>query len=197
MRIGALFPWASERPGLPLSDALAHNLDMLEKLISGGQTGADRAALDTAIHFSFPHGGWCPKGRIALDGVLAPHYRLQETPSADYSQRTRWNIRDSDATAVFTMRAKPGTGSKLTIRQAEKLGKSCLHIVLKERTDYQDPVVLLQRFVAEHQVKVLNVAGSRASEGEEGIHEAVSQVLRRAFFGAVDHPGLIAGAGEG
>ena len=77
------------------------------------------------------------------------------------------------------------------------MGKPCLHIVLKERTDYQDPVFLLQRFVADHQVKVLNVAGSRASEGEAGIYEAVSQVLRRAFFGTVDHPGLIAGAGEG
>ena len=170
---------------------------MLEKLISGGQTGADRAALDTAIHFGFPHGGWCPKGRIALDGLLGPQYRLTETPSADYSQRTRWNIRDSDATVVFTMKAKPGTGSKLTIRQAEKLGKPCLHIALKERSNYLDPALELQRFVAEHQVKVLNMAGSRASESEAGIYEAVSQVLRRAFFGTVDHPGLIAGAGEG
>ncbi len=170
---------------------------MLAKLISGGQTGADRAALDTAIHFGFPHAGWCPKGRIALDGTLGSQYRLQETPSADYSQRTRWNIRDSDATVVFTMKARLGPGSKLTIRQAEKLGKPCLHIVLKERTNYLDPALELQRFVAEHQVTVLNVAGSRASESESGIYEAVAQVLRRAFFDAVDHPGLIAGEGEG
>ena len=176
---------------------MAHDPAMLEKLISGGQTGADRAALDTAIHFGFPHGGWCPKGRIALDGVIGLQYRLQETPSAAYSQRTRWNIRDSDATVVFTMRAKPGTGSMLTIKQAEKLGKLCIHIVLGERTDYHDPVLILQRFVTEHEVKVLNVAGSRASESEARIYEAVSQVLRRAFFGTVDHPGLIAGAGEG
>ncbi len=170
---------------------------MLEKLISGGQTGADRAALDTAIHFAFPHGGWCPKGRIALDGVLGLQYQLHETPNADYSQRTRWNIRDSDATVVFTMKAKPGTGSKLTIKLAEKLGKPCIHIVLMERTDYQDPVLILQRFVTEHQVKVLNVAGSRASENEAGIYEAVTAVLRRAFFFSADQPGLLAGAGEG
>ena len=176
---------------------MAHNPAMLEKLISGGQTGADRAALDTAIHFGFAHGGWCPKGRIALDGVLGSQYRLQETLSADYSQRTRWNIRDSDATVVFTMRAKLGTGSKLTVKQAEKLGKPYIHIVLGERTDYENPVLILQRFVAEHQVKVLNVAGSRASENEAGIYESVSQVLRRAFFGTVEHPELVAGAGEG
>ena len=85
----------------------------------------------------------------------------------------------------------------LTIKQAEKLGKPCIHIVLKERTSDLDPALELQRFVTEHEVKVLNVAGSRASENEAGIYEAVSQALRRAFFITVDHPGLIAGAGEG
>lgn len=97
-------------------------------------------------------------------------------------------LRDSDATVVFTMKAEPGTGSKLPIKQAEQLGRPCIHIVLKERTNYANPALELQRFVAEHQVKGLNVAGLRASEGESGIYEAVTQVLRRAFFGGACPP---------
>jgi hypothetical protein len=75
---------------------------MIEILVSGGQTGADRAALDVAILHGFAHGGWCPKGRLALDGVLGGQYQLRETPSARYLQRTEWNVRDTDATVVFT-----------------------------------------------------------------------------------------------
>src|SRR2546423_13574935 len=68
------------------------------KIVSGGQTGADRAALDFALAHKIPQGGWCPKGRRAEDGVIEPCYRLVETPSSRYSQRTAWNVRDSDAT---------------------------------------------------------------------------------------------------
>lgn len=128
---------------------------------------------------------------------MGAQYRLQETPSADYSQRPRWNIRDSDATVVFTMKAKPGVGSRLTIKLAAQLGRPCLHLALRQRSDYEDPVVVLQRFVTAHKVKVLNVAGSRASESEAGIYEAVSRVLRQTFFAGVDNPGLLGGPGEG
>lgn len=72
-------------------------------IISGGQTGADRAALDFAMLHAIPHGGWCQKGRKALNGALDAKYRLKETPSDDYLQRTEWNVRDSDGTAVFTL----------------------------------------------------------------------------------------------
>jgi len=66
---------------------------MITKLVSGGQTGADIAALDVALHYDFPHGGWCPKGRLSLDGPIPVKYLLTETPSPSYPQRTEWNVR--------------------------------------------------------------------------------------------------------
>jgi len=71
------------------------------RIVSGGQTGADRAALDWAIAHGIPHGGWCPKGRKAEDGMSQAKYELIETPSTDYVQRTELNVRDSDGTVVF------------------------------------------------------------------------------------------------
>ena len=70
------------------------------KIVSGGQTGADRAALDWALHHDVECGGWCPKGRKAEDGTIDPKYPLKETPSVAYIQRTEWNVRDSDATVL-------------------------------------------------------------------------------------------------
>ena len=75
----------------------------MQKIISGGQTGADRMALDWAIWHDIAHGGWCPKGRKAEDGPIEAKYILTETPSARYLQRTEWNVRDSDGTAIFSM----------------------------------------------------------------------------------------------
>ena len=75
---------------------------LLRRVVSGGQTGVDRAALDVAIALGFAHGGWCPAGRLAEDGPIDARYPLRETPSADPSQRTEWNVRDSDATLVLT-----------------------------------------------------------------------------------------------
>ena len=86
-------------------------------IISGGQTGVDRAALDWAIAHKVPHGGWCPKGRLASDGRLPDHYQLIETASAGYSQRTRANVMQADATLILTCGPLVG-GSKLTLRFA-------------------------------------------------------------------------------
>ena len=97
------------------------------KIVSGGQTGADRAALDWAIFHDIPHGGWCPKGRKAEDGILSAQYQLTETPSASYPQRTQWNVRDSDGTVIFTISAKLSGGSKLTADAAIKFGKPWIH----------------------------------------------------------------------
>ena len=82
------------------------------KILSGAQTGADRAALDWAIFRDIPHGGWCPKGRKAEDGKIPPHYQLTETPSASYLQRTEWNARDSYGTVIFTVAAALAGGSR-------------------------------------------------------------------------------------
>jgi hypothetical protein len=132
------------------------------KIVSGGQTGADLAALDWAIANGIPHGGWCPKGRIAEDGATGNRYQLKETPNADYIQRTEWNVRDSDATVIFTVADKLTGGSKRTGEFTAAHGRPCLHLA-SERGD-ADLAHLLRQFVADHDVQILNMAGSRASE---------------------------------
>ena len=93
-------------------------------IVSGGQTGADRAALDVAIRHRVPHGGWCPAGRHAEDGPIHPRYQLTETPDAGYEQRTAWNVRDSDGTVVFTLRLQATGGSLYTLTVAAELGRN-------------------------------------------------------------------------
>lgn len=165
---------------------------MIEKLISGGQTGADIAALDVALHYNFPYGGWCPKGRLSLDGPIPSKYQLTETPSASYPQRTEWNVRDSDGTVVFTFAKDPTGGSLKTIQLSKKHGKPCLHI---SRNMY-DQAERIVRFVNEHDIRVLNVAGSRESK-DPGIHDWVKAILSYAFFWDEDHPCMLGGPGEG
>src|SRR5262245_8876319 len=93
------------------------------KIISGGQTGADRAALDWARAPRIGHGGWCPKDRWAEDGPIGSEYQLKETPSADPLQRTEWNVRDSDGTAIFSIGENLSGGSLDTLRFARQLNK--------------------------------------------------------------------------
>jgi hypothetical protein len=100
----------------------------LEKIISGGQTGADRASLDFALAHGVSHSGWCPRGRRAEDGTLERHYALRETPDTNYSQRTEWNVRDSDGTLIFTVACELSGGSALTQELAEAHGKPCLRL---------------------------------------------------------------------
>lgn len=135
-------------------------------ILSGGQTGVDRAALDVAIYFGLPHGGWCPRGRRAEDGPIPSRYSLQETPSAFYVERTRWNIRDSDATVVFSFEVEVRGGTLLTIQLAEQFGKPCLHLS-GERDSIEVGVEQLLAFVQTHEVQRLNVAGPRASQEPE------------------------------
>lgn len=150
---------------------------MITKLVSGGQTGADIAALDVALLHGFPHGGWCPKGRKSLEGPIPVQYQLVETPSASYLQRTEWNVRDSDGTVVFTFAAEVTGGSLKTIGFAKKHRKPCLHI----SKDGDEQITTLRKFVADHGIGTLNVAGSRESK-EPGIHDWVMGVLEEAFF---------------
>lgn len=152
----------------------------MSKIISGGQTGADRAALDWAIERGMPHGGWCPSGRKAEDGVIDPRYNLTETPSEDYSQRTEWNVRDSDGTAVFSIRRELRGGSLLTVEIAERYNKPVIHLRQDEQTNHAQE---LRSFIDEFDISVLNVAGPRASE-EPGVYQFVARVLDQAFAGA-------------
>ena len=95
------------------------------KIVSGGQTGADRGGLDAAIELGIPHGGWCPKGRLAEDGCIPYKYLLEEMASADYLKRTEQNVIDSDATIIFTFE-KPTGGSKRTLGFTKKHNRPCL-----------------------------------------------------------------------
>ncbi len=144
---------------------------MLKKILSGGQTGADRATLDWAIAHGIPHGGWCPAGRRAEDGVIADIYQLTETPSRAYEQRTKWNVRDSDATLIISQRPELSGGSKRTQEFAAALGKPCLHL----HTELDAPTAL-REFMANHQITLLNFAGPREST-EPGIGRFVTAML--------------------
>lgn len=139
-------------------------MPLIAKIVSGGQTGADRAALDFAIENGIPHGGWCPRGRLAEDGPIDARYNLQETPTANYPQRTEWNARDSDGTVVFSIGAELSGGSKKTVTLAQKHGKPVIHI---SRVATPNPGEALVQFVCTHGIRVLNVAGPRGSKEPE------------------------------
>jgi predicted Rossmann-fold nucleotide-binding protein len=168
---------------------------LLEKLVSGGQTGADRAALDLAIRHGFPHGGWCPKGRKAEDGIIPAQYQLHETPSASYLQRTERNVRDSNGTVIFTIACELSGGSKRTAEFSEKHRKPWIHLARRAST-YEDPALLLQRFVEENAICILNVASTRASK-EPDVWSFAYETLDAAFFWHMSHPNLLGGSGEG
>lgn len=140
---------------------------MLERIISGGQTGADRAALDAAIACGFPHGGWCPRGRLAEDGPLPERYQLAETEEPAYPVRTERNVIEGDGTVILTMGPLAG-GSALTADFARRHRKPWLHVRLDERGE-GEAVTMLRDFIDAHEIRVLNVAGSRAST-EPGLY---------------------------
>lgn len=149
-------------------------------IVSGGQTGVDRAALDFALEHGLPHAGWCPQGRRAEDGPLAPCYQLEETPSHRYSQRTKWNIRDSDATVVFTVAREPQGGTALTLDVARNTGKPVMH--LARDAEAMGPTASAIRrqaerlceFLQAHDVTTLNVAGPRESQEPEAARHAIA-----------------------
>lgn len=147
------------------------------EIISGGQTGADRAALDFAIHHGLPHSGWCPLGRLAEDGIIPARYALSETSLPDYRQRTEWNVRDSDFTLIFTLALHPRGGSLETIAFARELGRPFLHV---SRGLGGDPVSTLRQLFTSRAIPRLNVAGSRESE-EPGIYSWVYDTLAEAM----------------
>ena len=151
-------------------------------ILSGGQTGADRAALDFAIEFGLAHGGWCPRGRLAEDGAIDEQYQLIATPSRRYNQRTEWNIRDSDATVVFSILREVTGGTALTLTLARRLGKPCLHLASDDvSATGADPADELLAFLAEHHVGRLNVAGPRASQ-----EPLVAAFVRGVLVAALD-----------
>jgi len=148
----------------------------IEKIISGGQTGVDRAALDVAFELGISCGGWCPRGRKAEDGPIPARYPLQETTSASYSVRTEKNVRESDGTLVLT-KGQPKAGTALTIKFAQKHKKPYL---------VKDPFVTkdfgtVEIWLEVNRIRVLNVAGPRERE-IPGIGDRAFEFLGKLFM---------------
>jgi hypothetical protein len=141
------------------------------KIISGGQTGVDRGALEAALELGIPHGGWCPRGRFAEDGRISEQYDLQELDSSDYAARTEKNVVESDATLIGCRGSLSG-GTLLTYRLADQHGRPCKVVDLSEPLDAAD----VRDWLAEHQIAILNVAGPRESQNP-GIGRQMQEAL--------------------
>jgi hypothetical protein len=149
-------------------------------IVSGGQSGADRGALDAAIELGLPHGGWCPRGRRAEDGPIPDRYRLRETDSPEYAVRTLRNVLDSDGTLLVT-RGAPAGGSALTASLARRHRRPLLHLDL-DALAWDGAVATLRAWLAAHPIATLNVAGPRAS-GCPGIAAMVRALLVETLGG--------------
>ncbi len=148
----------------------------VRKVVSGGQTGVDRAGLDVAAELGLERGGWCPRGRRAEDGAVPDAYPLSETPSPGYPERTAWNVRDSDGTLVLT-RGRPRGGTALTVSLARRAGRPVLVVNLD-----RPGIPAVRAWLAENRIAVLNVAGPRESEAP-GVHDEAAALLRGALQG--------------
>jgi len=151
---------------------------MIKKIISGGQTGADRAALDAAIELGIQHGGWVPKGRIAEDGPLADKYQLQEMVTSSYPARAEQNVIDSDATLIISHGELTG-GSAYTRKMAMKHGKPWFHADLNKLPTFQAAIIIVD-WISKNRIEALNIAGSRASK-DPSIYGLVTVILELVF----------------
>ena len=152
---------------------------MIVKIVSGGQTGVDRAALDAAIRLGIPHGGWVPKGRLAEDGPLPDAYAVRETRSADYAVRTERNVRDSDGTLLVS-RGRLSGGSEHTRAMALKHRKPFLHVDLNRMPAFK-AAVAIDRWIGENSIRTLNVAGPRASK-DPSIYQAALGLMEAVYY---------------
>ena len=143
------------------------------KIISGGQTGIDRAALDVALSLGVECGGWCPGGREAEDGMSPQKYPLQEIPGGTAADRTGANVAFADGTVIFHPRLPLHGGTKWTQECAMAKTKPCL-LIAAEELDPATVLGSLVRFVRHHRIEILNVAGPTASEWPEGYDFAAS-----------------------
>jgi hypothetical protein len=152
---------------------------MIKKIISGGQTGADRAALDVAIKLDIPHGGWIPKGRKTENGRLPDKYKLKEMPTSGYPKRTEQNILDSDGTVIISHGKLTG-GSALTQKLSNQHSRPCIHIDLNQTIEF-DAAVEISAWIMANNIEVLNVAGPRESEDLQ-IYKSTMGILESAFL---------------
>lgn len=152
---------------------------MIVKIISGGQTGVDRAALDVAIKLGIPHGGWVPRGRLAEDGPLPEVYALRETATAVYAERTEKNVVDSDGTLIVSRGELTG-GSQYTCDMALKHGRPWLHIDLNRTAAFRSAVTITE-WLSANDIRVLNVAGPRASK-DPNIYRDAAALLESVYY---------------
>ena len=155
--------------------------NIFSKIISGGQTGVDRAALDVALELGLEAGGWCPRGRRAEDGRIDSRYPLLETTSWKYPVRTRKNVLESDGTLILT-RGEPKGGTSLTVALAKKLGKPYRMGDLDQGSKTKAGI---RNWGAENKIQILNVAGPRESEAP-GIYNQAVQLLAGLLAEPVD-----------
>jgi hypothetical protein len=156
-------------------------MDCDVKIISGGQTGADRAALDFAIEHSIPHGGWVPKGRIAEDGRIPDSYQLHEMPNDSYTRRTEQNVIDSDGTVIISHGKLTGrSGSAYTAKMARRHKRPWLHLDMG-KLSVEQAVQILRSWIAENRIEVLNVAGPRQSRDPK-IYDTMIALLQASFL---------------
>jgi predicted Rossmann-fold nucleotide-binding protein len=147
----------------------------LKKVVSGGQTGVDRAALDAALNAGMPIGGYCPAGRLAEDGRVPDRYPLVEMPEGGYAERTEQNVIESDGTLILNM-GTLSQGTLLTAECAEKHGRPCLILQLDHIPTTARAVEWLKR----HDIRILNVAGPRESK-YPGIYKLAFRYLSDLF----------------
>jgi hypothetical protein len=148
---------------------------VIDFLVSGGQTGVDRAALDVALELGIPCGGWCPRGRRAEDGRIPARFPVKECTSRNYAVRTRRNVEESDGTLILS-RGKLTGGTALTESIARQMGKPWLVIDLVAEFDAR-PV---EEWIVENRIRTLNVAGPRESQ-QIGIFDQASEYLRQVI----------------
>jgi hypothetical protein len=152
---------------------------MIKKIISGGQTGADQAALDVAIKLGISHGGWIPKGRLTEAGVLDEKYKLTEMETSNYNKRTEQNVVDSDGTLIVSHGKLTG-GSDYTREMAIFHNRPWLHIDLNKTNSFQ-AAGKIKSWIMENDIEVLNVAGSRASK-DSLIYQTTADILETVFY---------------
>jgi len=155
----------------------------LNKIISGTRAGAHRGALDAAIKYGFPYGGWVPKGRRDEDGPIPGKYKLQEMRTTSYPDRTQKNVTSSDGTLIITQ-SRMTSGSGLAHKFANKHGKPCVRIDLKVQL-LPAAVATVHEWISREGIQVLNVAGSRESKAH-GIQELTKQIIESLILLAMD-----------